>query len=52
LSETVVGFKSKSTIAGGRGKYRNASGEFAFNGQFNVSDPNNAEYHSIGWIDY
>jgi hypothetical protein len=52
ISETLVGFRGKGIILGGRGKFNGSRGEFDFNGQFNIANPNEAEYHFMGWIKY
>lgn len=50
--ETRVGFRGKGIILGGRGKFDDSKGEFDFNGQFNIANSNEAEYHFDGWISY
>jgi hypothetical protein len=52
ISETVIGFRGKGVVLGGRGKFNDSKGEFDFNGQFNITNPNEAEYHFEGWICY
>jgi len=52
ISATLVGFRGKGVILGGRGKFNGSRGEFDFNGQFNIANPNEAEYHFEGWISY
>ncbi len=52
ITETLVGFKGKGVILGGRGRFDGSRGEFDFHGQFNVINPNDAEYHLEGWISY
>jgi hypothetical protein len=52
ISEILVGFRGKGVILGGRGRFHGSRGEFDFHGQFNVVNPNDAEYHLDGWISY
>lgn len=52
ISETLVGFNGKGIIVGGRGKFHGTRGEFDYHGQFNIANPNDAEYHLDGWICY
>jgi hypothetical protein len=52
VSTTVVGFNGKALIVGGRGKFANATGEFDYNGTFNINNANDATYNGIGWIEY
>jgi hypothetical protein len=52
ISQTVIGFKGRASIVGGRGKFANATGGVDYNGSFNVTDPNDAEYNADGWIVY
>lgn len=52
ISATLVGFNGKAIIVGGRGKFLHAVGEIDYNGYFNVTDANDAEYNAKGWIDY
>lgn len=52
ISATVVGFKGKGIITGGRGKFKHAVGEYEYNGYFNVLNANDAEFNMKGWIGY
>ncbi len=52
VSETVVGFRGRGAILSGRGRFNGSCGEFDFHGQFNMANPNEAEYHLDGWISY
>lgn len=52
VSQTVVGFKGKGIITGGRGKFRYAIGEYEFDGYFNVVNANDAAFNMKGWIGY
>lgn len=52
ISQVLVGFNGKGYIAGGRGKYRYAKGEYEFEGYFNVTNANDAEFRMKGWVAY
>ncbi|MBB1283635.1 hypothetical protein HRH25_04545 [Flavisolibacter sp. BT320] len=52
VSATKIGFNGKGLILGGTGKFVHATGEFAFDGYFNPTDPSDAAYNADGWIDY
>jgi len=52
ISKTLVGFKGKGIIVGGRGKFEHAAGRFDYEGYFNTADANDAEYNADGWIAY
>jgi hypothetical protein len=52
ISATVTGFNGKALITGGKGKFKNATGEIDFSGYFNTADPNDATYDATGWIYY
>jgi hypothetical protein len=47
-----VSFNGKGVIVGGSGKFKNAVGEFDYNGYFNTENANDAGYNAEGWIDY
>ena len=50
ISPTVARFNGKSLIVGGRGKFRNATGEVDYSGYFSLVDANDAEFNAKGWI--
>jgi hypothetical protein len=52
ISATKVGFNGKALIVTGNGKFKHAIGEVDYNGYFNVTNPNDAEYNADGWINY
>jgi hypothetical protein len=52
ISATKIGFNGKGLILGGTGKFVHATGEFAFDGYFNPTNPSDAAYNADGWIDY
>jgi hypothetical protein len=52
ISATLIGFNGKGLITGGRGNLKNATGEFDYNGYFNISNPNDATFNASGWIFY
>lgn len=52
VSDTRINFYGKGLILGGRGKFRNAVGEFDFSGHFNPKNNEDASYYAEGWIDY
>lgn len=52
IADTRINFYGKGLILGGRGKFRNAVGEFDFSGHFNPKNNEDASYTAEGWIDY
>ncbi len=52
ISKSLVGFNGKAKIVGGRGKFSHAEGELDYDGYFNITNPNDAEYNAEGWISY
>jgi hypothetical protein len=52
ISQTRIGFNGKALITGGHGKFKKAVGEIDYEGSFNLTDPNDADYNADGWINY
>ncbi len=52
ISATIIGFKGKALITGGRGIFSHAEGEIDYSGYFNVANANDAELNVKGWIAY
>lgn len=52
ISKTLLGFNGKAIIVGGRGKFEHATGEFDYEGYFNIGNANDAEFNTDGWIAY
>jgi hypothetical protein len=52
ITQTLIGFDGKAKIVGGRGKFANATGEVDYEGNFDLTNANNAEYNAEGWIRY
>lgn len=51
-SATRFNFTGNVSVAGGRGKFAGATGEFVGTGHFNPQNPNDASYSYTGWIEY
>lgn len=51
-SATRFNFTGNASVAGGRGKFANATGEFVGTGYFNPQNPNEASHSYTGWIEY